>query len=321
MNAATTAKIESESRTKGMLISGSAHTLLLLLLFFLTLDMPKMIEEKEEEKALMIDFGGGRGSGDDWREAGSTGSGSPGNNADVVKVQVVQSTPATPAPSPSAVKTTTGENLITQNTEDAVAMAEARKKAAEEQKKLAAEAEAKRKVAEAAAKVAAEQKAREEEAAKLKAMLDNKLKTSGSGTGTGTGSGTGGPGSGSGTGSGTGTGSGSGTGWGPGGGDGSGSGSGTGSGDGIGHDLAGRKMIKAPTINDNSQKTGKVAIRVKVDKSGRVLSAEYSSKGSTTTDSYLVGLSTKAAMEARFNSDSNAAEEQFGLIFFTFRVQ
>lgn len=283
--------------------------------------MPKIIAEKEEERALMIDFGGGRGTGDDWREAGSVGSGTGGANADVVKVQVVQGSPATPSASASSATTSSGQNIITQNTDDAIAMAEARKKAQEEQKRLAAEEEARRKVAEAAAKAAAEQKAREEEAAKLRAMLDNKLKTSGTGSGTGTGTGSGPAGSGSGTGSGTGSGAGSGTGWGPGGGDGSGSGSGTGSGDGIGHDLAGRRMIQAPVINDNSQKTGKVAIRVKVNKAGRVLSADYSTKGSTTTDSYLVDLARRAAMEARFNSDNNAAEEQFGLIFFTFRVQ
>lgn len=96
----------------------------------------------------------------------------------------------------------------------------------------------------------------------------------------------------------------------------------TGLGDsGIGHDLSGRKMVKRPDINDTSQKTGKVAVKVRVDRNGKVISAEYTSRGSTTTDSYLIQLAVKAAKEAKFNSDFNAASEQIGTIYFTFRVK
>lgn len=91
--------------------------------------------------------------------------------------------------------------------------------------------------------------------------------------------------------------------------------------EGIGFDLSGRKMLRKPTINDKSQEYGKVAVSIKVDRNGKVVSAKYTQKGSNTTSQYLISLAEKAAMEAKFNSDATAAEEQWGTITFTFKVK
>lgn len=85
--------------------------------------------------------------------------------------------------------------------------------------------------------------------------------------------------------------------------------------------MSGRKIIYFPAIIDNSQRTGKVVVNIKVDKSGNVISAKATQKGSTTTDSYLFQLAEDAAMKTRVNADPDAAEEQFGTITYTFRVK
>ena len=85
--------------------------------------------------------------------------------------------------------------------------------------------------------------------------------------------------------------------------------------------MSGRKIIYFPAIIDNTQRTGKVVVNIKVDKSGSVTYAKATQKGSTTTDSYLFQLAEKAAMQTRVNADPDAAEEQFGTITYTFRVK
>jgi outer membrane biosynthesis protein TonB len=76
--------------------------------------------------------------------------------------------------------------------------------------------------------------------------------------------------------------------------------------------MSGRKIIYYPSIIDNSQKTGKVVVNIKVDKQGNVTFAKATQKGSTTTDTYLFQLAEQAAMKTRVNADPDAAEEQFG---------
>lgn len=90
---------------------------------------------------------------------------------------------------------------------------------------------------------------------------------------------------------------------------------------GIGYDLSGRKMLRRPRIEDKSQEQGKVVVIIKVDRNGKTISAKYTQKGSTTTSNYLIGLAEKSAMETLFNPDSNANEEQWGTISFTFKVR
>lgn len=90
---------------------------------------------------------------------------------------------------------------------------------------------------------------------------------------------------------------------------------------GIGHSLDGRSLEQAPDVKDKSQKTGKIVLNIKVDRNGNVKYVEYSLKGSTTQDNYLIQRAKEAAREAKFNTAPNAPEEQWGEMTFTFRVQ
>ena len=108
--------------------------------------------------------------------------------------------------------------------------------------------------------------------------------------------------------------------------------------------LKGRTWIKKPNVYDNSgvqwgtpggypngnasntqssgnnilNKTGKVVIDIKVDREGNIIYAKYQPNGSTTKDEYLIQLSEKAALKAKFNPDPSAPEEAKGSISFKF---
>ena len=86
-----------------------------------------------------------------------------------------------------------------------------------------------------------------------------------------------------------------------------------------GNGLGGRGIVYEPKITDNSQKTGRVVIRVCVDQSGKVSSAKFTQKGSTTTDSYLVNLAVKNAKKYRFTKSD--AAEQCGDISIDFKLK
>jgi TonB family protein len=86
----------------------------------------------------------------------------------------------------------------------------------------------------------------------------------------------------------------------------------------IGGGLAGRKVVNAPTISENSQKYGKVVVKVCVDKTGQVISAKFTQGGSTTSDAQLVKLSEKGAMKYKFASGE--LDSQCGTITFDFKL-
>lgn len=87
----------------------------------------------------------------------------------------------------------------------------------------------------------------------------------------------------------------------------------------VGGGLSNRGVVHEPKISDKSQKTGRVVLNVCVDKVGKVIKAEYTQKGSTTTDSELKEIARKAALQFRF-TDSDI-EEQCGTITVDFIVR
>ncbi len=87
----------------------------------------------------------------------------------------------------------------------------------------------------------------------------------------------------------------------------------------VGGGLGNRGVRYEPKINDTSQKTGRVVISVCVDKNGKVVKADYTQKGSTTTDSDLKEIARKAALQFKF-TDSDI-EEQCGTITVDFKVK
>ncbi len=87
----------------------------------------------------------------------------------------------------------------------------------------------------------------------------------------------------------------------------------------VGGGLGNRGLLHEPQINDHSQKTGRVVITVCVDKSGKVIKAEYTQKGSTTTDTELKDIARKAALQFKFTTSE--IEEQCGTITVDFKLK
>lgn len=128
-------------------------------------------------------------------------------------------------------------------------------------------------------------------------------------------------GSGSGNGTGTGNGSGSGSGTGSGSGSGYGSGSGSGIGSGSGYSLGNRKAISKPLPVYKCNETGKVVVEVSVDKTGKTLSATPGVRGTTNNARCLLDQAKIAAMNTKWESDTNAPEKQIGSIIYYFEVK
>lgn len=97
---------------------------------------------------------------------------------------------------------------------------------------------------------------------------------------------------------------------------------GSGKGDsGISFDLAGRSMTRKPSLQDQSQETGRVVIEVIVDKDGIVTAVNGPVRGSTTSAAILVNKAKQAAREARFSKSPSGVEEQRGTITFVFKFE
>ncbi len=92
-------------------------------------------------------------------------------------------------------------------------------------------------------------------------------------------------------------------------------------GNGNKYNLTGRKMMKEPSLKNNSQETGIVVVKIKVNKQGKVVSADGPAQGSTTTSTYLLTLAKQASMAAQFDVNSAAMDEQFGTITYNFKVK
>lgn len=289
---------EKKNERKSFAMSVFIHGLLLLLMLFFVV---KPDEEIPQQEGILIDFGNSK-----------TGLGDNNTSLDVAQEQPQETEQAEQKPTESAksepqvskTKPNVADEVVTQKNSDAPAIKVDPKKL-EEQKQKEAEALKKKQLEEEKKRQEEEQRKKEEEFKKFKEQMDKGFSKTGS-----SGEGENKPGGNQGVLDGT---PGAPKNDGP---------SSTGLGNkGIGHDLSGRKIVKLPTVQDNSQKVGVVAIRVSVDKLGNVISAKYISKGSTTTDAYLISISEKAAMQAKFDSNSNAADEQWGTMTFTYRVQ
>lgn len=121
-------------------------------------------------------------------------------------------------------------------------------------------------------------------------------------------------GSGGGTGGGNGTGSGIGTG------SGYGAGSGGGTGGGSGYSLGNRKALSKPAPKYNCDESGKVVVEVTVDQNGRTISATPGIKGTTNLAKCLLDQAKIAAMNTKWDADSNAPAKQVGKIIYNFSL-
>ena len=92
-------------------------------------------------------------------------------------------------------------------------------------------------------------------------------------------------------------------------------------GGGINFSLAGRNRVSIPKPEYNAQVSGTIVVRIRVDREGKVISAEPGVKGSNILDETLLEAARKAALKARFNSKSDAAYTQAGTITYHFVLQ
>ena len=87
----------------------------------------------------------------------------------------------------------------------------------------------------------------------------------------------------------------------------------------VGGGLSGRGVVFEPSFKDNSQKTGKVSISICVNADGKISKAEFTQKGSTTSDPYLIDLARKTAMKYTFTKSD--IQSQCGSVIIDFKVQ
>jgi len=72
--------------------------------------------------------------------------------------------------------------------------------------------------------------------------------------------------------------------------------------------LGRRQVLRSPVITDQSQKKGRVVVKICVGTDGKVLSSKYTMMGSTTSDTYLINLAEKGARQYLFSTSTNPKE-------------
>jgi outer membrane biosynthesis protein TonB len=86
----------------------------------------------------------------------------------------------------------------------------------------------------------------------------------------------------------------------------------------VGGGLGNRGVMTIPEIKDKSQKEGTVVVRVCVDQTGKVISAEYTQVGSTTADPLLVKIASDNSRMWKFLPGD--AQKQCGTITYKFKL-
>lgn len=217
--------------------------------------------------------------------------------------------PPTPEPEPTPPQPQPDPEVVQQEDPSAVALREAREKAAREkaeadrkareaERKAKAEADRKaREAAEAAARAEAERKAREDAANATKNQIGG-LFGNGSGKGnTGTAGNQGDPN-----------------------GDPNASAvSGISTGNGNVSGLGGRNIVSAPPVTGRTQDAGTVVVKICVDSNGKVVSADYTQSGSVGATPQLKQLALANAKKYKFSAGT--LDKQCGRITYKFKVQ
>lgn len=84
--------------------------------------------------------------------------------------------------------------------------------------------------------------------------------------------------------------------------------------------LAGRQFVSVPKISDDGQTSGKVAVEIRVDKSGTVVYARAGVRGTTISDKGLWTKCEQAVRGASLNRLESAPDVQIGTVIFNFKV-
>ncbi|WP_207423677.1 energy transducer TonB [Desertivirga brevis] len=84
--------------------------------------------------------------------------------------------------------------------------------------------------------------------------------------------------------------------------------------------LVGRKFVSVPRISDDGQSSGKVAVEIRVDKTGTVVYARAGVRGTTLSDKDLWTKCEQAVRGASLNRLESAPDVQIGTVIFNFKV-
>lgn len=87
----------------------------------------------------------------------------------------------------------------------------------------------------------------------------------------------------------------------------------------ISRGLSGRSIARYPSFEDDFNENAKVAVDIRVDQSGRVLSAVVNPRGTTTTNAGIRSIATRKALQLKLNAGSE--DEQTGTIVFDFKLR
>jgi len=85
--------------------------------------------------------------------------------------------------------------------------------------------------------------------------------------------------------------------------------------------LQGRRITKLPSFEDEFNENAKVAVEIKVDKSGQVLSATFQPRGSTTSDGGMREIALRKARQLKFSANPEGSDTELGTIIFNFRLK
>ena len=90
---------------------------------------------------------------------------------------------------------------------------------------------------------------------------------------------------------------------------------------GVSLTLANRSFVSIPRIEDQGQSAGKIAVEIRVDKTGEVVYARAGAKGTTLSDLALWRKCEIAVLGAQLNKLESAPDVQIGVVMFNFKVK
>jgi len=83
--------------------------------------------------------------------------------------------------------------------------------------------------------------------------------------------------------------------------------------------LSGRRFTRLPSFEDDFNENAKVAVDIRVDKNGNVVSAVVNPRGTTTTNAGIRSIATRKALQLKLNAGDE--DEQTGTILFDFKLK
>ena len=82
--------------------------------------------------------------------------------------------------------------------------------------------------------------------------------------------------------------------------------------------LQGRRITGTPSFQDDFNENAKVSVNIKIDATGKVISAVYEPRGSTTSDAGMIEIAKRKAFQVKFNA---GGDESNGTIQFNFKLR